>query len=515
MSHFSQLLGGLGATFQPLHLMLLVIGVIVGVIAGALPGISFVNAMAMSLPFTYFITPIASMMFLAGIYIGGAFGGSLCSILLNIPGDPDALPACWDGYPLSKKKGPLRALSISITAGFVGGMTSALILAFGAPPFAKFALRFDQPEFFAATFLGLVSVLALSKANLIVSFMSLFIGLAIGAVGSDPLYGVNRLTFDLRMFESGIDFVVVMIGLYAIGEVIATIAARSVDFQVKEKAAMKMLGLRDLWALRAPLLRGTFIGSVIGIVPGAGATVGALVAYGIEKQANPRGNEFGTGIEAGLAAPESSKSATTGTAMIPMLTLGIPGSSASAIMLAALMLKGVQPGPLLFNKDPALIYAIFAAFLIGNLLMVAVSIVVAKFFGRLMSADPAIIGSFIVVFSLVGAYAIRNNMADVYLCIGFGVAGYLCQRLNFPTAPLVLGVILGPLAERYFMTSMANYDDNLLIFVQRPISCTLMIGAVIFMVWALFPGLTEKASAGIRRLVGRGGGNGAKPTQAV
>lgn len=503
MDNFAQLVAGLGTAFQPFHLLLLVIGTVVGVLAGALPGISFVNAMAMSLPFTYFISPTASMMFLAGIYIGGAFGGSLCSILLNIPGDPDALPACWDGYPLAQKKGALRALSISITAGFVGGLVSALILCFGAPPFARFALRFDQPEFFAATFLGLVSVLALSKANLIVSLMSLFLGLAIGSVGSDALYGVNRLTFGLPMLESGVDFVVVMIGLYAIAEVIASIAARNTDLTVRDEARMQMLGLRDLWAMRVPLLRGTAIGSLIGIVPGAGATVGALVAYGIEKQANPRGHEFGTGVEAGLAAPEASKSATTGTAMIPMLTLGIPGSSASAIMLAALMLKGVQPGPLLFSKDPSLVYAIFAAFLVGNFLMVGISIVVARFFGRLMSADPAIIGAFIVVFSLVGAFAIRNNMADVYLCIAFGIVGYGCKLLEFPTAPLVLGVILGPLAERYFMTSMANYDDNLLIFFQRPIACTLMLGAFVFVVWALFPGLSARVGAVFRRWLGR------------
>lgn len=503
MDLLASVFSGLASAIEPFHLFLLVVGTFIGVLAGALPGISFVNAMAMSLPFTYFISPVASMMFLSGIYIGGAFGGSLCSILLNIPGDPDALPACWDGYPLSQKKGALRALSISITAGFVGGMFSALILSFGAPPFARFALRFDQPEFFAATFLGLVSVLALSKANLAVSLLSLFLGLAIGSVGSDALYGVNRLTFGLPMLESGVDFVVVMIGLYAISEVIGSIASRSTDLTVRDKANMKMLGFRDLWALRVPLFRGTFIGSLIGIVPGAGATVGALVAYGIEKQANPRGNEFGTGVEAGLAAPEASKSATTGTAMIPMLTLGIPGSSASAIMLAALMLKGVQPGPLLFTKDPNLIYSIFGAFLIGNILMVGVSIIVARFFGRLMSADPAIIGAFIVVFSLVGAYAIRNNMADVYLCLGFGLVGYICKLLDFPTAPLVLGVILGPLAERYFMTSMANYDDNMLVFFQRPISCTLMLGAFIFVAWALFPGLSAVVGQQLGKLFGR------------
>ena len=487
LSGFAQ---GLLVAMQPLHLSVMVAGVLVGVVAGALPGISFVNAMAIALPFSYMMSPLAAMMFLGGIYVGGVFGGSISSLLLNIPGDPDSLPSCWDGYPISKRDGPQRSLSIAITASAIGGLFSALLLAFASPPFARFALTFDQPEFFAATVLGLVSVLAISHGNVLLSLVSLFLGAAIGAVGTDPLYGVARLTFGLGVLENGIEFPVVMIGLFAIGEVLEYASLRGgPDFVVRYKARMGILSMRDLWSLRHSIARGTGIGSVIGVVPGAGAAVGALVAYGIERQVNPRRKEFGTGVEDGLAAPEASKNATTGTALIPLLTLGIPGSAGAAIMLAALTLHGVQPGPYLYSKDPGMLYAIFASFTLANVVMIAVSVVVARFFGALMRADPAVICVFILVFSLVGAYGVRNNIADVYICLLFGVLGFYMRRFGFPTAPMVLGVILGPLAEGYFMTSMANYADDWTVFFTRPKSAFLMALAAAFVLWALVPEL--------------------------
>jgi putative tricarboxylic transport membrane protein len=481
---------GLGVALQPLHLAVMASGVLVGVIAGALPGISFVNAMAIALPFTYMMTPLVAMMFLGGIYVGGVFGGSISSLLLNIPGDPDSLPSCWDGYPISQRDGPQRALSIAITASAIGGLFSALLLAFASPPFARFALTFDQPEFFSATVLGLVSVLAIAKGRLLLSLMSLFLGAAIGAVGTDPLYGVNRLTFGLDMLSNGIEFPVVMIGLFAIGEVLDYASQRTLpDFGVRQKARMTLLGLREIWPLRFSIARGTGIGSLIGVVPGAGAAVGALVAYGIERQVNHRREEFGTGVDDGLAAPEASKNATTGTALIPLLTLGIPGSAAAAIMLAALMLHGVQPGPYLYSKDPGMLYAIFASFALANVFMVIISAGVARFFGTLMRADPAVICVFILIFSVVGAFGVRNNIADVYMCLAFGVLGFYMRRFGFPTAPMVLGVILGPLAEGYFMTSMANYADDWTVFFTRPKSAALMALAAGFVLWALWPEL--------------------------
>lgn len=491
MEALINLANGMMGALAPYNLSIMLIGLAVGVIAGALPGISFVNAMAMALPFTYLMTPLTAMVFLGGIYAGGVFGGSISSILINIPGTPASLPSCWDGYPMTKRGESARALMIAIAASATGGIASALLLTFASPPFAKFALAFDQPEFFAATFLGLVSIIAIAKSAPWVSFLSLFAGMAIGSIGVDALYGLPRLTFGFPALQNGVNFVVVMIGLFALSEVMEMLGKTSHGEAVKGKLKFKLPSLRELWALKGSVGRGTAIGCMIGMIPGAGATVGAVVAYGIEKQVSPRGAQFGTGIEDGLAAPEAAKNATTGAAMIPLLTLGIPGSAATAIMLAAMVLHGVNPGPLLFITQSDMVYTIFASLLLANLFMIIVGVGVARAFSFLMKVPPTVLGAFIVVLSVVGAYGVRNNIIDVYICLFFGVLGYIMKRVDFPSSPLVLGVILGPLAERYFMTSLANYDNDLSIFVTRPISASILTFALVFVLWALVPDLKK------------------------
>lgn len=485
------LLGGLLTALQPFNLGIMLAGLAVGVVAGALPGISFVNAMAMALPFTYLLSPLTAMVFLGGIYAGGVFGGSISAILINIPGTPASLPSCWEGFPMTRRGEAARALTLAIAASATGGVLSSLLLTFGAPPFARIALAFDQPEFFAATFLGLVSIIAIAKSAPWISLVSLFSGIVIGSVGVDPLYGMPRLTFGLPALQNGINFVVVMIGLFALGEVLEMLGRRSYA-GATAKVRLSLPSIRDLWALKGAAGRGSGIGCTIGMIPGAGATVGAVIAYGVEKQVSPRGEEFGTGVEAGLVAPEAAKNATTGAAMIPLLTLGIPGSAATAIMLAALVLHGVTPGPLLFATQSDLVYTVFASLLLANLCMIGAGALVARSFASLMRVPPTILGAFIVVLSVVGAYGVRNNIADVYICLVFGVIGYLMKRFDFPSAPLVLGVILGPLAERYLMTSLANYDDDPTIFFTRPISATILGFACLFVLWALIPGIKER-----------------------
>lgn len=491
MDIFVNLFHGLLTALEPVNLGIMLIGLAVGVIAGALPGISFVNAMAIALPFTYLMSPLSAMVFLGGIYAGGVFGGSISAILINIPGTPASLPSTWEGYPMTKRGEAARALTIAIAASATGGLASALLLTFGAPPFASLALKFDQPEFFAATFLGLVSIVAIAKAAPWISLVSLFAGIVIGSVGVDPLYGLPRLTFGLPELQNGINFVVVMIGLFALGEVLEMLGRRAHGAGAG-KVKLQRPSLRDVWALKGAALRGTGIGCAIGVIPGAGATVGAVIAYGIEKQVSPRGKDFGTGVPEGLAAPEAAKNATTGAAMIPLLTLGIPGSAATAIMLAALVLHGVTPGPLLFTTQTNMVYTIFASLLLANLCMIGAGALVARGFASLMKVPPTVLGAFIVVLSVVGAFGVRNNIFDVYVCLLFGVIGYLMKRYDFPSAPLVLGVILGPLAERYLLTSLANYDDNVLIFVQRPISATILGFAALFLLWALVPDMKGK-----------------------
>lgn len=489
MGAFELLGGGFLAAFQFWSFMTILTGLLVGVVAGALPGISFVNAMAMALPFTYVMEPTQAMLFLGGIYVGGVFGGSISAIMINVPGTPASLPATWDGYPMTKRGEVKRALAIAVTASAVGGLVSALMLAFLSAPFATFALKFSQPEFFAATLLGLVSVIAIAKDQPLITMVSLVVGIAIGTVGVDPLYGQARFSFGVPEMESGIRFVVVMIGLFAIGEVVDLLAANR-DLRPKNEGG-KVVGakLRDLFNVYGAILRGTGIGCMIGMIPGAGATPGAVIAYGIEKQVSKRGNEFGTGIDEGLAAPEAAKNATTGAAMIPLLTLGIPGSAATAIMLAAMLLHGVNPGPLLFIMDPTMVYTIFAAMILANVMMIGAGIGVAKVFATLMRTPPAILAAFIIVLSVVGAFGVRNNIFDVYVCLAFGVIGWGMKRVGFPSAPLVLGVILGPLAERYLLTSMANSSQDWTVFFTRPISATILCLSLLFVVWSLGPGI--------------------------
>ena len=492
MQTIDLLMAGFASAFQITAFLTVVAGLLVGVIAGALPGISFVNAMAMALPFTYAMNVTHAMLFLGGIYVGGVFGGSISAIMINVPGTPASLPATWDGYAMTKKGQVKRALTIAVTASAVGGLVSALLLTFLSAPFATFAMKFSQPEFFAATVLGLVSVIAIAKDKPVITMISLLSGMAIGTVGVDPLYGQARFSFGIPEVESGIRFVVVMIGLFAIGEVVDLVATDR-DLRPR-KADGKVAGasFRDIWNVKGAIARGTALGCMIGVIPGAGATPGAVIAYGVEKQVNPRGKEFGTGIEAGLAAPEAAKNATTGAAMVPLLTLGIPGSAATAIMLAAMMLQGVNPGPLLFIMDPSMVYTIFAAMIIANVLMIGAGVGVAQMFSTLMRTPPAILAGFIVILSLIGAYGVRNNIFDVYVCLVFGVIGWAMKRGGFPSAPLVLGVILGPLAERYFLTSIANSRQDYTVFFTRPISATILSLALIFVLWSLWPSVRTR-----------------------
>ena len=481
---------GFAHMFGVTPILLLVGGMSVGVIAGALPGISFVNAMALALPFTYVMEPTNAMVFLAGLYCGGVFGGSISSILINIPGSPGSLPATWDGYPMTRRGESARALGIAITCSAIGGLASALMMIFVSPPFASFALQFGQPEFFAATVLGLVSVVAIAKGNMLASMVSLFSGLVVGSIGLDPLYAIPRLTFGSPILDNGISFVVVLIGMFAIGEVLAWIGnanPRSMTPEMQTRA--RLPAFSEIVRLKGAIARGTGIGCAIGAIPGAGAIIGAIISYGVERQVSRRGDEFGTGVEEGLAAPETAKNATTGTATIPLLTLGIPGSAATAIMLAALMLHGVNPGPMLFITGVDLVYTVFAAYLVANLLMIAVGLLVARAFAMIMRIPPVLLFGFIVVLCLVGAFGVRNNIADVYICIGFGILGYVLRRFGIPAAPLILGVILGPLAERYFLTSMISYDNQITIFFVRPLSATILALALAFLLWSLWPAI--------------------------
>jgi putative tricarboxylic transport membrane protein len=488
----AEILGGLGVgflnTFQPLNFLMIVLGLGIGIVAGALPGITMLNAIVLVLPFTYLIGIVPALLLMIGVYCGGVFGGSITGILFNIPGDPMNVPTTWEGYKLNRQGRTQYALGLAIMSSAFGGLVSALVLAFLAPPFARFALTFSTVEFFAVVVFGLASVSVLGRHSMAAALVSLFTGMFLGTVGTEAQYGVERFVFGVPFLKTGVDFVPVLIGLFAIGEVLDQLVGAAPAAETPRTRAIPRLPFLDLWPLRWPLARGTAIGIVVGGLAGAGATVSSFVSYGFEKQISKQPELFGTGHAGGLVASESSVNGSTGGAMIHLLTLGIPGSAATAVMMGAFLIHGIQPGPLLFTKQPEQVYTIVAGMILVNLLMIVLGFLAALCFATLMRVPASILNTFIVVFCFLGAFALRNDMADVWLTMLFGVAGFFMRRWDLPIPPLVMGIILGPMAEGYFLTSMVANGNDLSVFVTRPVSTVVLALAAVMLVWPVVKG---------------------------
>ncbi len=474
---------GLLNSLHPMNMGMTVLGLVIGVVAGALPGITMLNAIVLVLPFTYAMDIVPSLLLMTGVYCGGVFGGSITGILFNIPGDPMNVPATWEGSKLNKQGHVSKALGCAIMCSALGGVLSALIMTFVSPPFAKVALSFSACEYFGVILLGLVSVVVIGTKSVGSTLICLFTGLFLGTIGIDDIYGAARFTFNSRLMETGINFTVVLIGLFAIGEVLDQLCRKEPEEAVKVKDRPKTVlpGLSDLLAWKGSILRGLGVGTVIGAIPGAGATVSSFVSYGMERQFCKEPEKFGKGSWEGLSSTSAAINGSCGGAMIPLLTLGIPGSGATAVMMGAFLLHGIQPGPLLFTKTPESVYTIFVGMIICNLLMIVAGLICAKFFSELMRVPETIMGAFIIAFSFVGAYALRNDMADVMYMAVFGIAGFFMRRYDLPIPPLVLGVILGPLAERYFLTAMISSGNDWTIFFKRPITLGLIIVSVVIL----------------------------------
>ncbi|MGH7390326.1 MAG: tripartite tricarboxylate transporter permease [Candidatus Rokuibacteriota bacterium] len=478
---------GFAAAVQPLNFGMIVLGLAIGIVAGALPGITMLNSIVLVLPFTYLMGIVPALLLMIGIYCGGVFGGSITAILFNIPGDPMNVPTAWEGYRLSRQGQTRYALGLSIMASAFGGLVSALCLAFFAPPFAKIALTFSTVEFFSIVVFGLASVSVLGHASTTGALVSLFAGMFLGTVGTEPQYGVERYTFGVPFLRTGVDFVTVLIGLFAIGEILDQIATPGPPGPAGASPARSVprLSLLSLWPLRGPLVRGTAVGVAVGGLAGAGATVSSFVAYGLEKQVSREPEHFGTGHAGGLVAAESANNGSTGGAMIHLLTLGIPGSAATAVMMGAFLIHGIQPGPLLFSRQPDAVYTIIAGMVLANVLMIALGFLAALGFAALMRVPAPVLGTFIVLFCFVGAFALRNDMADVWLTMLFGALGFVMRRWDLPVPPMVMGIILGPMAEQYFLTSMVSHGNDPTVFVTRPVSAVALALSAAMVVWAV------------------------------
>jgi len=484
------LLGGTATVLSPVNFLVLLIGLVLGMLVAVLPGLTLVMGVVLALPFTYKMGVGPALILLTAMYVSGTYAGAITSILFRIPGEPMDVPLLWDGYEMTRKGQAAKALGWSLAAAFIGGIASAIMMVAMAEPVARIALSFSSPEFFAIVFFGLISVVALSGDSVVNSLISLCMGLLIATVGVDAIYGAERFAFGHAFLLDGIEFLLVMVGAYGIGEVLTRLqtgfagaTAQGDGGQSSYRTALPRLA--EILRVKYALIRGTLAGVMVGIVPGAGATVSAFVAYGIESQYGKNGKQLGTGAPEGIVAAKTAATASVGGALVPLLTMGIPGSGATAIILAAFLLHGIQPGPQVFVSSTALVYTLFAAVFLSVIGMCVLGYFAIRPLCKVLDAPESIVSAFVVVFCFVGAFAARNNLSDLYVIAAFGLIGFLFERFRFPIAPLVLGTILGPLAETNFMTTMVSFDNDWTILFRRPISAPIMVLAIIGLIWPI------------------------------
>ena len=471
---------GFQTAIEPINLMWVTLGGILGTIIGMLPGLGPATGVAVLLPLTYKMGPTGALITMAGVYYGAMYGGSRSSILINTPGDGAAIAATFDGYPMAMKGRAEAALAISGIASFIGGMISTILMIFSATSVAKFALKFGPAEYFLLMLLALAMTSSMNKGNVIRGFISMFIGLMIAMIGLDPQSGLNRFTFGSLELQSGIDFLTVIIGIYALGEVFKCFR----DIREGKKKMQTKFG--KIWITKEdwrrswlPILRSTPLGFLIGALPGAGATIASLMAYNNEKQISKNPEEFGKGDIVGLAAPEAANNAASVGALIPMLTLGIPGSGTTAVLMGALLMLGLQPGPLLFQNNPQIAWGLIASMVVGNIILAFVNIPMAGALVRVLAIPPKVLYPIILGLAFIGTYAISNSVSDLYILIIFGVIGFFMEKVKIPSSPMLLGVIVGNTMEISFRQALVLSDGNWGVFVGSPIAVILVIATVI------------------------------------
>lgn len=467
---------GLGIATQPMNILWVTIGGILGTIIGMLPGIGPATGVAVLLPMTFVMGPTASLITMAGVYYGAMYGGSRASILINTPGAGAAVASTFDGYPMTLKGRAEAALAISAIASFIGGIIATLIMVAIALPVARFALGFGPAEYFMLYVFALSATASMSKGETVKGFIATLIGLVIATVGIDPQSGIKRFTFGVMQLESGIDFLVVIIAIYALGEVFKSF--RNIAEGVK-KAQTKF---GRIWISRAewrrcfwPIMRSAPFGFLIGALPGAGGTMASLLSYSNEKQLSKHPEEFGEGAIEGLAAPESANNAASVGAMIPTLTLGIPGSGTTAVMMGALLMLGLQPGPMLFRQQSTIVWALIASMFVGNVILAVINIPLAKVLVRVLAVPPRILYPIILGLAFVGTYAISYSVVDFYILILFGLVGYFMSKAKIPTTPMILAVIVGNGMEQSFRRAFTISNGEMGVFFRSPISITLFI----------------------------------------
>ena len=476
-------------SFEPLNLGLVIFGAAVGLFIGAMPGLGSVNGVAILLPMTFLVPPTSAIIFLGAIYYGAMYGGAISSIMLGIPGASTAVATTFDGRPLAMQGKADKALVAAATASFVGGTISVILFTAFAPPLAEVALAFGPPEEFALMMLAFATFIGLGGDDIPKTFFSIFIGLVLSAVGLDVVSGEPRLIFmDLSGFMHGINFLVLAIGIYGIGEMLWTVETSRGDVSMSKatvSVARVFTTLKELLGTWKTMIMGSFLGYFVGILPAAGATPGSLMAYGVAKTITKEPGSYGKGNIDGVVAPEAANNAASTGSMLPMLTLGIPGSPTTAILLGGMVIWGLEPGPLLFTEHKEFVWGLIASLYAANFFSLIINIAFIPAFVAVLKMPFTILAPVIFGLCVVGGYVPTLDMHDVWLMFVFGVVGYLMRKLDYPLAPAVLAIVLGPLAERSVRQSLIGSHGDISIFFTRPISGTIMFIAIILLVLPL------------------------------
>ena len=481
MDAFQLLMNGFATALQPQHLLFCVIGCFLGTLIGVLPGIGPAGGTAMLIPITFVLDPTDSIIMLAGIYYGAMYGGTITSVLVNVPGEAASAITCVEGYQMAKKGRGGPALAVAAIGSFVGGTVATLGLVALALPLTSLALMFGPPEFFALMVLGLSLVTGLAGKSLVRALISAILGLMVAMVGIDPVMGHPRFTFDSIDLLSGFNIVPVAMGVFGIGEILLNTEAEAKTI-FETKLGSLWLSLQDFKDSVWSIIRGTGIGFFLGLIPGIGAIVPTFISYVAEKKFSPHPETFGTGRIEGVAGPETANNAYANAAMIPLFTLGIPGSPTIAVLMGAFMMNGLIPGPFLFKEHADFVWAVIASFCIGNLILVIMNLPMIPLWVKVLKIPPAILNTFIIGFCVIGAYSLSNSIFDVGALLLWGILGYIFKKLDIPLTPLILTLILGPMMEKGLRQSLEMSQGDFSILFTRPISAVLLALSAILVI---------------------------------
>lgn len=485
-------LGAIQMIMTPTTLFFIAAGVFLGVVLGSVPGLNSTMGTALLIPFTFAMEPINGLALLAAVYCGGTYGGSISAILFNVPGAPEASATVFDGYEMAKKGLAAEALGFAIICSCLGGLFSVLVMNLVSPQLARVGLSFSQPEYFALAIAALTLIASLGGGGMTKAFISGLIGLFLATIGLDEMTATQRFTFG-KTFIGGINFIPAIIGAFAVGEILARAQeAQGAAEVLLTKVSTKLPRIRELIKMKWLILRSAVIGTAIGILPGVGATTAAFIGYSEAVRWSKTPEKFGTGIPEGIAGPETANNAASGGAMVPLLTLGIPGSATTAVIIGGFLVHGLQPGPMLFINQPKLMFAIFIAMYLANILMLFAGLGVAKLFANFRKVRYSILGPCIMVFAVVGAFAIRNDLTDCWIMLFCGLTGFYMKKYRIPIAPMIIGLVLGSLTEVSFRKGMTMADYELTAFFLRPIGGTILAFAILSIAYNIYRNMIAK-----------------------